>query len=251
MRIARIAIQSQAVWAHMEDGCFYPLSAAPYEGGVRTGERVDADAARLLAPATPSKVVCVGLNYHDHIAEMKHDDVPADPVLFIKPSTSVVGPGEAIVRPSFSGRVDHESELAVVIAKAMKGVSERDALSYVLGYTCLNDVTARDLQKQDGQWTRAKGQDTFCPIGPWIETDADPGNVTVQAIVGEQVRQSSSTKLLITPVAKLLSFISAGITLLPGDVVATGTPAGVGPLLAGETVRIVISGIGTLENPVL
>ena len=251
MRLGRIDVNGAAVWAELDaDGHAHVLRRAPWDGIERTGERVAAAQVRLLAPAEPSKVVCIGLNYLDHIEEMKHAGPPADPVIFIKPSTSVIGPGQPIVRPAFSQRVDHEAELAVVISKRMKDVAEADALSYVLGYTCLNDVTARDIQRADGQWTRGKGIDGFCPIGPWIETDLSPDDLAITGKVNGEVRQQSTTKLLIHPVAKLLSFISAAMTLLPGDVVSTGTPAGVGPMVAGDTVEIEIAGIGILSNPV-
>jgi 2-keto-4-pentenoate hydratase/2-oxohepta-3-ene-1,7-dioic acid hydratase in catechol pathway len=206
---------------------------------------------RLLAPVVGSKIVAVGKNYADHVREMGGDEPPADPVLFLKPSTSVVGPGDAIVLPALSHEVHHEAELAVVIGGIVRRVPVERALDAVLGYTCANDVTARDLQRSDGQWTRAKGFDTFCPLGPWIETELDPSGLQLQCRVDGQLRQSASTGDLLRSVAELIAYASAVMTLLPGDVLLTGTPAGVGPLVAGNRVDVTIEGIGTLTNSVV
>ncbi len=202
---------------------------------------------RLLAPCLPTKIVALGLNYRDHAEELKLA-IPDKPLLFIKPSTSVIGPGEAIVYPKMSKRVDYEAELAVVIAKVAKNVPEERAAEYVLGYTCLNDVTARDLQPKDGQWTTAKGFDTFAPIGPWIVTDIDPHHLDVSCYLNDERRQYSNTKNLIFGPRQLVGFISSVMTLLPGDVIATGTPSGIGPMVVGDMVNVVIEGIGTLSN---
>lgn len=204
---------------------------------------------KLLSPCKPTKAVCVGLNYGDHIDEMG-DKRPEEPTLFIKPSSAVIGPDDYIVLPEMSTRVDYEGELAVVIKDTAKNVAEKDALNYVLGYTIANDVTARDLQAKDGQWTRAKSFDTFLPLGPWIETDLDPSNLDITTYVNGEVRQKSNTKHLIFNVPKLVSFISHVMTLNPGDVILTGTPAGVGPLKSGDVVSVEIEGIGKLTNRV-
>jgi len=205
----------------------------------------------LLPLVRPSKVVCVGLNYHDHARELGLP-LPEEPVLFLKPPSSVIGPGDAIVLPACSERVDYEAELALVIGKTARFVSESEALHHVFGFTCANDVTARDLQKKDGQWTRSKSFDTFCPVGPWIETQvADERNLALRAVVNGELRQQGSTAEMIFPPAKLVSFISRVMTLLPGDVILTGTPAGIGPLAEGDEVSIEIDQVGFLLNPVI
>ena len=205
--------------------------------------------AAVLAPVVPSKIVCVGLNYKDHAAE-QGKPLPAEPLLFLKPSTAVVGPGDSIELPPGVGRVDHEAELAVVIGRRATRVAEADALAYVLGLTCMNDVTARDLQKKDGRYTRAKGFDTFAPLGPCIALDLAPDDLRVTGTVNGLVRQDSRTRELIFPVARLISTISHIMTLLPGDVVSTGTPAGIGPLHPGDEVVVAVEGVGTLRNTV-
>ena len=205
---------------------------------------------RLLAPVEPSKVVCVGRNYAAHAAELGNE-VPKEPLIFLKPSTSIIGPEEPVVLTKYSRQVEHEGELALVVARRCSHLRDSDdALSYLLGYTCLNDITARDLQKSDVQFTRGKGFDTFCPIGPHIETELDPSKVLVETRVSGAVRQSSNTSLMIYPVPFLVVWISRMMTLLPGDVIATGTPAGVGPLVAGDMVEVAVSGVGVLRNPV-
>jgi len=205
---------------------------------------------RLLAPVEPSKIVCVGRNYAAHAAELGNE-LPQEPLIFLKPSTSIIGPEEPIVLTKYSKQVEHEGELGVVVARRCSHLRDSDdPLSYLLGYTCLNDVTARDLQKSDVQFTRGKGFDTFCPIGPHIETDLDPSSLVVETRVNRAVRQSSNTSLMIYPVLFLVRWISCMMTLLPGDVIATGTPAGVGPLVAGDTVEVTVSGVGVLRSPV-
>lgn len=205
------------------------------------------DEVTLLAPAQPSKVICVGLNYALHIKEMNHS-LPEDPIIFMKPSSCVIGPEEEIIYPKISQRVDYEAELAVVIGTTIKGVTEVEATKGIFGYTCANDVTARDLQKKDGQWTRGKSFDTFCPIGPWIVTDIDPSALDVQLLLNGVIMQSSNTRNLITSVPKLVSFISQVMTLFPGDVVLTGTPEGVGPMQPGDEIIVQIQSIGQLRN---
>jgi 2-keto-4-pentenoate hydratase/2-oxohepta-3-ene-1,7-dioic acid hydratase in catechol pathway len=198
----------------------------------------------------PSKVVCVGRNYAAHAAELGNV-VPKEPLIFLKPPSAIVGPDEPIVLPPYSQRVEYEGELALVVGRRCAHLSDTDdPLSYLLGYTCLNDVTARDIQKNETQFTRAKGFDTFCPIGPHIETHLDPSNVLVETHINGARRQSGSTSLMIYPVTVLVRFISRMMTLFPGDVIATGTPAGVGPFTAGDVVEVSVAGVGALRNPV-
>jgi 2-keto-4-pentenoate hydratase/2-oxohepta-3-ene-1,7-dioic acid hydratase in catechol pathway len=215
-----------------------------------TGERWALADVRLLSPILPSKVVCVGRNYADHAAEQGVKP-PAEPLLFLKPSTSVIGPADLIRLPVQSHQVDHEAELAVVIgAPGARRVDRAGAAQAIFGYTCANDVTARDLQQSDGQWTRAKGFDSFCPLGPWIVTGIDPSDAEIRCEVGDEVRQLARTKDMIFDVPTLVSYISHVMTLLPGDVVLTGTPGGISPILDGETVTVSIEGIGSLTNRV-
>ncbi|GAB3971789.1 fumarylacetoacetate hydrolase family protein [Plantactinospora veratri] len=209
---------------------------------------------RLLSPILPSKVVCVGRNYSEHAAELGNE-VPAEPLLFLKPSTSVIGPRDAIRLPAQSKQVEHEAELAVVIGPPGARRADRAAAAQaIFGYTCANDVTARDLQRSDGQWTRAKGFDSFCPLGPWISTGIDVSDVEVRCEVGAdemEVRQLGRTRDMVFDAATLVSYISHVMTLLPGDVVLTGTPAGVSPIVDGDTVTVRVGGIGELSNPVV
>jgi len=220
-----------------------PFAAWEPEGVVPLAE------AQLLPPVVPTKVVGVGLNYAGHISEMGHAR-PSEPVIFLKPSTSVIGPGASIVLPVGVGRVDHEAELAVVIGRRTHKVDAHAARANILGYTCANDVTARDLQTRDGQWTRAKGFDGFCPLGPWVETDAEPDDVLVECYVNGQRRQSARTSEMLFDVCSLVSLISQVMTLVPGDVVLTGTPSGIGPLESGDSVEVRIEGVGSLANTV-
>jgi 2-keto-4-pentenoate hydratase/2-oxohepta-3-ene-1,7-dioic acid hydratase in catechol pathway len=216
-----------------------------------TGQRWALADVRLLSPILPSKVVCVGRNYAEHAAE-HGSDVPAEPLLFLKPSTSVIGPNDAIRLPAQSRQVEHEAELAVVIGPPGARRADRTAAQRaVFGYTCANDVTARDLQRSDGQWTRAKGFDSFCPLGPWINTDLDVSDLEVRCEVNEEVRQLGRTKDMVFDVPAIVSYVSHVMTLLPGDVVLTGTPAGVSPIVAGDSVAVRVEGIGELVNPVL
>jgi 2-keto-4-pentenoate hydratase/2-oxohepta-3-ene-1,7-dioic acid hydratase in catechol pathway len=221
-------------------------------GSWKTGDTVPSSGHRLLAPVTPSKIVAVGLNYKDHAAEVKKP-LPAEPLLFLKPSTAVIGPGDEIIIPEGAGRIDHEAEMGVVIGATASGVSEAEAAKHVFGITCVNDVTARELQAKDVQYTRAKGFDTFAPIGPCIATelayDSSDG-LAVEGWVNGTRRQFSSTRELIFPVTKLIAFISAVMTLLPGDIITTGTPSGIGPLAPGDRVTIKVQGVGELTNPV-
>jgi 2-keto-4-pentenoate hydratase/2-oxohepta-3-ene-1,7-dioic acid hydratase in catechol pathway len=228
----------------------HPFS--PGKGGVQfTGATFPLDDVRLLAPVLPSKVVAVGRNYADHAREMGTEP-PAEPVLFLKPSTAVVGHGDPIAYPvKLTQRVDYEGELAVIIGRLCREVPAAQAAEVIFGYTCANDITARDLQARDGQWTRAKGFDTFCPLGPWIETDADPADLALTTAVNGEVRQQTRTSQMLYDVPALVEYVSTVMTLLPGDVLLTGTPAGVGPLEDGDEVSVTIENIGSLRNTVV
>ena len=216
-----------------------------------TFKPVRLDAARVLAPVVPRKIVCIGRNYRDHAAELGNE-VPKQPLLFLKPPSSVIGPGEAIQIPEQSQRVDFEGELAVVIGRVARRIGpDEDVKPYIRGYTIVNDVTARDLQKSDGQWSRAKGFDTFCPMGPLVTDEVDPvAGVTVETRLNGEVKQHGSTVDFIFPIDVLLRYITAAMTLLPGDVIPTGTPAGVAPMRGGDQVEVTVAGIGALANPV-
>lgn len=250
-RIFRIEYQGQPRYAVERDGTWRLMEGDLF--GARTaGEEIPSTGHRLLAPVSPSKIVCVGLNYKDHAAE-QHKPLPPEPLLFIKPSTSVIGPGDTIVLPDGVGLVDHEAEMAIVIGRRASRVREREAHEYVLGVTCVNDVTARGLQNKGAGYTRAKGFDTFAPVGPCIAVGLDyaaPGGLTVEGRVNGALRQSSSTRELIFPVPMLVAYISTNMTLLPGDIISTGTPSGIGPLVAGDTVTVTVEGVGALTNPV-
>ncbi len=218
------------------------------QGDVKLGDvRIPLAGVRILPPVLPSKIVALALNYRSHAKEMGKR-LPDEPLFFLKPSTAVIGHGDEIVMPAMSQRVDYEGELAVVIGSRAKDVPVEEAFEYVLGYTCMDDVTARDLQKKDGLFCRAKGFDTFAPIGPWIETEVDPGALNVTTKVNGEVKQQGNTSDLIFDVAKLISFISHVMTLEPGDIISTGTPSGIGPLAHGDLVEVSVEGIGTLRN---
>jgi 2-keto-4-pentenoate hydratase/2-oxohepta-3-ene-1,7-dioic acid hydratase in catechol pathway len=219
------------------------------EDPVPTGETVALDDVHLLAPVLPSKLVCVGKNYASHAAEFGME-VPEEPLLFLKPSTAVIGPGDPIPLLPISRRVDYEGELAVVIGRLARDVRAEDAFKVILGYTCANDVTLRDLQKTDEQWARAKGFDGSCPLGPWIETDLDPNDAVVRTRLNGDVRQQGSSADLVFGVATLIEYVTAFMTLLPGDVLLTGTPEGVGPLADGDVVEVEVEGVGILRNGV-
>jgi 2-keto-4-pentenoate hydratase/2-oxohepta-3-ene-1,7-dioic acid hydratase in catechol pathway len=250
MRIVRYSHDGQMSFGVLEGETIAAITPHPFAPFEYSGERLAPDEVRLLAPVLPTKVVAVGKNYADHAKEMG-DDVPEEPIIFLKPSTSVVGPGDPIIYPAGVDRVDFEGELAVIVGKMARRLDEATALQVVLGFTCANDVTARNLQASDGQWTRAKGFDTFCPLGPWIETDLDSSDLAVRTLVNDEQRQSSRTSMLVISVARLLAFISGVMTLLPGDVILTGTPAGIGALSPGDRVEVEIEGIGVLTNRVV
>lgn len=225
------------------------LEGSPYENARTTGEHIPLEKVKILAPCCPTKAVCVGLNYRDHAEELGLA-IPEEPVLFLKPSTAVIGPGEDIVYPPSTSQVDYEAELAVVIGKICRNVKANEINEYIFGYTCGNDVTARDLQRKDGQWTRSKSFDTFLPLGPYIVRDLNPADLSVSLRLNGEVRQCSSTRRLIFGVPDLVSFISGIMTLYPGDVILTGTPSGVGPVAPGDTIEVEIEGIGVLSNGV-
>jgi 2-keto-4-pentenoate hydratase/2-oxohepta-3-ene-1,7-dioic acid hydratase in catechol pathway len=254
VRLARIAHPDGVAFVSIEGEDPENLTAAeiaehPFGDPKFTGRRWPLADARLLAPILPTKVICIGKNYADHAREMGGEP-PAAPVMFLKPSTSVIGPNAAIKRPADSDRVDFEGELAAVVGTPCRDVAPEKAASVLLGYTIANDVTARDQQQADGQWTRGKGHDTFCPLGPWIETSIDPSDLAIRTELDGAVKQDARTSLLLHDVPTLVAYISRVMTLLPGDVILTGTPAGVGPMLAGQSVSVSIDGLGTLTNPV-
>ena len=250
MKIVRFTTGGRAEYGTLDDEVIHGIEGTPYRRRKQSSNRYQLSDVKLLPPCTPSKVVAIGLNYFKHGTELKMA-IPPEPLIFIKPSTAVIGSDDEIYYPDSSEQVDYEAELGVVIKSRAYRVAEAKALDYVLGYTCFNDITARDLQKKDGQWTRAKGFDTFAAIGPWIETELDPGNTDLEARLNGAVKQRGNTRDLIFSVPRLISFISHIMTLLPGDVIATGTPEGVGPMNPGDTIEIKIDQIGTLRNYVV
>lgn len=221
------------------------LSAAPWFGGKRTGAVIPWNERAQHAPVSPPKILCVGRNYAEHAKELGNE-VPKEPLLFLKPNSSLLGPGGTIVLPPQSSKVEHEAELGVVILRSARNVAREDALDYVYGYTCVGDVTARDLQRSDGQWSRAKGFDGFCPVGPVVVTGLDPADLRVRCRVNGTVRQDGRTSQMVFPVAELIAYASRMMTLEPGDLLVTGTPSGVGPLVDGDRLEIDIDGIGVL-----
>ncbi|WP_416395678.1 MULTISPECIES: fumarylacetoacetate hydrolase family protein [unclassified Curtobacterium] len=253
MKIARFSSKGEDPrYGILDERDLVVLAGDPmYQGFETTGERVPLADAKLLAPVIPrSKVIGVGLNYAEHASEMD-ERAGDDPVVFLKPNTSVIGPEDPIRLPAGVGRVDHEGELAIVIGSLAKNVTREDFASVILGYTIANDVTARDLQARDGQWTRSKGFDTFCPLGPAIETEIDPSDIRIETRVDGDLRQVGSTSEMVHDIPSLIEFVSSIWTLLPGDVILTGTPAGVGEIRDGEVVEVTIEGLGTLKNPVI
>jgi 2-keto-4-pentenoate hydratase/2-oxohepta-3-ene-1,7-dioic acid hydratase in catechol pathway len=250
MQIVRFKAGGKTRYGALEGATVIEYSGTPFALFRRGRRRYALKHTVLLAPVLPTKIVAVGLNYRDHAQEMGLR-IPSEPRIFLKPTTALIGPDDPIVYPPQSRRVEHEAELAIVIKRRCRNVSAERAREYVLGYTCLNDVTARDLQERDGMPSRAKAFDTFCPIGPCVATDIDPNAVTIEAYVNGENRQSSSTKELIFPVEELVARVSEVMTLLPGDVISTGTPSGVGPLRPGDRVEVRIEGIGSLRNPVV
>ena len=257
MRIVRFAAQGKTKYGLLTKNTISGLRGSPFSHfehlnspSILDGNTYKLDKVKLLAPCLPSKIICLGLNYRSHIEELKMP-MPAVPLIFLKPSTAVIGPDDKIILPHGWKRIDYEGELGVVMGKKAKDIPEATAKEYVLGYTCFNDVSDRDAQAADGQWTRAKGYDTFAPIGPWIETEANPDNLKIETYLNSELRQSASTTDLIFGISRLVSFISGVMTLLPGDVIATGTPSGIGPMNPGDIVEVKIQNIGTLRNSVV
>lgn len=251
MRIIRFQERDESPrfgWLH--ENLVGPIEGDPLGEFRRLDASLDLDSVRLLAPLIPGKILCVGRNYAAHARE-HHAEVPEVPLLFLKPPSAVIGPGDKIVIPPQSEQVEHEAELVVVIGRRGRWIQPDEALEHVLGYTIGNDVTARDLQNRDSQWTRAKGFDTFCPLGPWIQTDFDPADVVITLHVNGGLRQMASTRDMVFGVRQLIAFASSIMTLEPGDVLFTGTPAGVGKLVAGDVVKVSIEGLGELENRVV
>jgi len=233
----------------MENNRVIPLDNAPWLNGNPAGEPIELEDITLVAPVQPSKIACIGLNYHAHVAASQSaDKAPEYPLIFLKPPSSIIGPNEAIVHPAQSQRVDYEAELGVVIGKTAHNVPEESADEYILGYTCVNDVTARDLQKKDGQWSRAKGFDTFCPVGPWIVSELDYRDILVEAIHNGETKQSGRTSQMIFDIPYLVSYLSSVMTLSPGDLISTGTPAGIAPMKSGDSITVRVEGVGRLDN---
>ena len=220
-----------------------------FSSPARQRARYPLSRVKLLPPCSPTKIVAIGLNYGDHARELGFP-IPDEPIIFLKPPTAIIGPGDAIVYPRASSQVGFEAELGIVIKDRISSIKPGEAYGHILGYTCANDVTARDLQKKDGQWTRAKSFNTFCPIGPWIETDLDPGDLLVESYLNGERKQSSRTSQLIFRIDQLVSFISGIMTLHPGDLIITGTPAGIGPMQPGDEVEVRVEGIGSLRKTV-
>jgi 2-keto-4-pentenoate hydratase/2-oxohepta-3-ene-1,7-dioic acid hydratase in catechol pathway len=250
MKIVRFAVDRKIKYGILNGQSIQAIDDKPFRHIKPVDDHYRLSEVKLLSPCIPSKIVALGLNYRTH-AEEVNAPIPDAPLLFIKPSTAVIGPEDNINYPATSERVDYEGELAAVIKKPVWRVSEKDALEYVLGYTCFDDVTARDLQSRDGQWTRAKGFDTFAAIGPCIETELDPGNTELKTYLNGELKQKGNTNDLIYSLPELINFISHVMTLLPGDIIATGTPSGIGPMYPGDTVDVKIQPIGTLRNYVV
>lgn len=250
MKFVRFETPEKIAYGVLTGNTIQELAGDLFSSPNLSGKQYDLATINLLAPCLPTKAVCIGLNYRDHASEMKLE-LPKEPLFFIKPSTALNDPAGTIRYPAISHNVHHEGELAVVIGRTAKHVKASQAQEYILGYTCANDVTARDIQISDGQWTRGKSFDTFMPVGPWIETDVDPHALAIKCLVNGQVRQSSHTGNLIFRVPELIEFITQVMTMNPGDLILTGTPSGVGPVNIGDTVAVVIEGIGELTNTVI
>lgn len=250
MKIIRADFEGESFYGVLEGDMVRRLSGLPYDGVVEDGRVYPAASLKLLPPAEPTKIVAVGKNYKAHADEMG-EGRPEEPLLFIKPSTSIVGCGDDVVYPPISHRLDFEGELGVVIGKKCHGVQPGHAKDFIFGYTCLNDVTARDIQKAVSQWTRGKGFDTFCPIGPVVETELDPDALPIETRLNGEVRQHSNTSMMTHSVDKLVCYITECMTLLPGDIIATGTPEGIGPMQRGDTVEVEIGGVGVLKNRIV
>jgi 2-keto-4-pentenoate hydratase/2-oxohepta-3-ene-1,7-dioic acid hydratase in catechol pathway len=247
MKFARFEAKGAISYGLVEDSAVYRIEGDIFGEYKVTEEKFGLEDIKLLAPCIPSKIVAVGVNYRDHANEMKLE-LPEDPVLFIKPSTTVIGPEEKIITPQMSHRVDYEAELGLVIGKQAKNIEPNEAFQYVLGATCFNDVTARDLQIKDGQWTRGKSFDTFAPMGPFIVTGVDYNNTDIELVLNGETKQKSNTSYFITKADEIVSYVSKIMTLYPGDVIATGTPSGIGPMSKGDVVEVKLKGVGILRN---
>ncbi|OGO19942.1 MAG: hypothetical protein A2Z15_03110 [Chloroflexi bacterium RBG_16_50_11] len=250
MKIVRFTSGFTTEYGVLYEDAVISIEDSPFEAVKETHRHYRINDVKLLPPCRPSKIIALGVNYRSHGEEMNHQP-PEEPLIFLKPATSVIGTEDKIIYPPSSKRVDYEGELGVVIKSITRHVSKEEAPYRILGYTCVNDVTARDLQAKDKQWTRAKSFDTFCPIGPCIETDVSPFSLTLETFLNGKIKQQVNTSQLIFPIFELVSFISHIMTLLPGDVIATGTPGGIGPMQPGDTVEVKIAGIGTLRNYVV
>ncbi|MCP2519309.1 fumarylacetoacetate hydrolase family protein [Candidatus Aminicenantes bacterium AC-708-M15] len=251
MKIYHYQFKGKKYYGILKEENLYPIEGSIFRSFKIRNDYIPISEVKLLPPVKPSKIICVGLNYRTHTLESKKR-VPEEPLLFLKPPTSIIGPNEIIVYPKMSKRIDYEGEVAVVIKKkAYQIKDEKEAFSYILGYTCFNDVTARDIQQREGHNTRAKSFDTFAPIGPCIATDLDPLNLKIKTFLNGKLRQSGNTKNLVFSIPYLVKFISHIMTLLPGDIISTGTPSGVGPMSPGDRIDIQIEGIGTLSNTVM
>ncbi len=241
-----------ALYGFIDENQVVKLEAAPWENPTKTDQRFKLSEVKFVAPVEPSKIVCIGLNYHAHVAaSYSAEEAPERPLLFLKPSSSIIGPDDAIVHTDQAERVDYEAELGVVIGKTARAVAIEEAIDYIFGFTAVNDVTARDLQKVDGQWSRAKGFDTFCPVGPWIVSGVDWADILVEGILNGKVMQSGRTSQMIFNIPFLISYISSIMTLNPGDLISTGTPAGIAPMKPGDTIEVKIEQVGTLKNRVV
>ena len=249
LRLYRIDHSGEPLYAAEREGTWRLVDGDIF-GTFREGPVIASEGLRLLPPVSPSKIVCIGLNYKDHAAEMKKT-LPEEPLLFLKPSTAVVGPGAPIRVPGWAGRIDHEAEVGIVILKTAVNVKASKAAEFILGLTCVNDVTARELQAKDVQYSRAKGFDTFAPIGPCVAVALEGRDLSVRGYVNGDLRQDSRTRELIFTIPEIVEFVSSVMTLLPGDVIATGTPSGVGPIRPGDSVTVHVEGVGALTNPVV
>ena len=250
MKYVRIDRPEGSCWGVVKEDEVFTLSKPPYDGLDYDGGRLPLSQCKLLAPCSPTKIVCVGKNYAEHAKEMGAEP-PGFPVLFLKGTNTLNHQEGAVHAPNYVKRLDYEGELGVVIRCVAKDVKAKDFADYILGYTCLNDVTARDVQQHDGQWTRGKSMDGFCPVGPWVVDDVDPAALKLETRLNGKAVQQGNTADFITPVPQLIEFITASMTLEPGDVVATGTPAGIGPMIPGDVVEVDIEGIGVLKNHVI
>ena len=246
--IMRVAVSGQVLYALWDGAALIAYNGSPFANGGLSGRKLDVRKVAVLSPCEPSKIPAIGLNYHEHAREM-NKPAPEEPLLFMKPASSVIGFGSPVIMPALSRRIDFEGELGIVMGKACRAVTESEALDFVMGYTCLNDITARDLQAKDGQYTRAKCFDTFCPIGPAIALDVEPGNLKIKTTLNGKLFQDSSTFDMIFSIEQMVAYVSSVMTLNPGDVIATGTPSGISTMQAGDTVCVELEGIGRLINP--